>query len=88
VIALADLYDSAARKVHCALTRHRWGITKRIKLGNTVISPSVVCIRCGKNKALAPLPAGHPENTAPTITSEQAAWLNDVDDALFPAEVG
>lgn len=85
---LTEFLDTTARKVHCALTRHRWGITKRIKLGNTVISPSVVCIRCGKDKTLKPLPAGHPENTAPTITSEQAAWLNDVDDVLFPAEVG
>lgn len=85
---LAEKYDTAARKVHCALTRHRWGITKRIKLGNEVISPGVQCFRCGKDKALKPLPAGHPDNTGPTITSDQAAWLDDVDDVEFPAEVG
>ena len=85
---LADLYDSAARKVHCALTRHRWGITKRTRLGDLIVSPAVMCKRCGHLKALQELPAGHPDATAPPVTSSEAAWLNDVDDVLFPAEAG
>ncbi len=85
-MALADLYDSAARKVHCALTRHRWGITKRTRLGDLIVSPAVMCIRCGHLKALQELPAGHPDATAPPVSSSQAAWLDYVDDSLFPVE--